>query len=409
MTMLHALSLPELWETFYLYKTSLLCPKQEARRLRDYIDRRAYEPVCRGIGRGETFPLPRRAVISKMHSDKKRIVYIYPEPENTVLKLLTWLLLRRYDDLFAPGLYSFRPGRTAKDAIRWLLSVPELRHMYAYKLDVSNYFNSVDLGRFLPLLERTLKNEPDTFRFLSSLLQEQAVLEQGKRLIEPKGIMAGTPQSAFYANLFLMDLDRFFYEKQIPYARYSDDIILFASTEAELREQAGILRSLLEEKGLTVNPAKESFFTPAEGWVFLGFQYKDGVVDIAPATMDKMKAKMRRKTRALCRWRDRGGHTGQQAAAAFIRVFNRKLLDAPEDHELSWSHWFFPVINTDFSLRVIDRYAQDCLRTIITGKRTKARYDARYRELKNLGYRSLVHEYYAHHRVERERSTALNP
>lgn len=409
MTILEALSLPELWEAFYLYKTSLLCPSQEAKRLRDYIDRRAYEPVCAKIGRGEAFPLPRRALISKMYSEKKRVVYIYPEPENTVLKLLTWLLLRRYDGLFSPGLYSFRPGRTAKDAIRRLISLPDLQRLYAYKLDVRNYFNSVDPERFLPLLRQTLAEEPETFRFLSSLLTEPAVLEQGKPLAEAKGIMAGTPQSAFYANLFLGDLDGSFYERGIPYARYSDDIILFAPTEAELRARAEVLRSRLREKGLGVNPDKEAFFTPEEGWTFLGFRYKDGVVDIAPATLDKLKAKMRRKTRALCRWRDRGGHTGQQAAAAFIRVFNRKLLEAPQAHELSWSHWFFSVINTDATLRVIDRYAQDCLRTLITGKRTKARFDVRYQELKDLGYRSLVHAYYAHRKAEREADAPRTP
>ena len=75
-------------------------------------------------------------------------------------------------------------------------------------------------------------------------------------------------------------------------------------------------------------------------------------------------------------------------------MFDRKLLDAPADNELSWSRWFFPVITTDKSLREIDRYAQDCLRFLLSGKRTKARFNVRYEDLKSLGYRSLVHEYY---------------
>jgi hypothetical protein len=62
---------------------------------------------------------------------------------------------------------------------------------------------------------------------------------------------------------------------------------------------------------------------------------------------------------------------------------------------LSWSLWYFPVINTVESLREIDRYAQDCLRFLISGRRTKARYNVRYDDLKQLGYRSLVHEYYS--------------
>ena len=402
MSLLNAICQKEIWEDFYAYKSALRCGAQEAKRLRAYLDAEAWRPVWEKLSRGEAMPLPRRAVISKLHSDKKRVVYVYPEPENTVFKLLTWLLLRSCDGLFAPGLWSFRPGRSAKDAIRALRSVPGLDAMYAYKLDIRNYFNSVDPERFLPLLRQALAPDPALFDFLAGLLREPAVLEKGSPLTEQKGIMAGTPQSAFYANLYLRDLDAEFRGRGAVYARYSDDIILFAPSREALEDHAALLRTRLAEKGLQVNEKKEEWYTPESGWTFLGFFCKGGRVDIAPATLDKLKAKMRRKTRALARWRDRTGRTGTQAAAAFIRVFNRKLLESPTDHELSWSHWFFSVINTADSLRVIDRYAQDCLRVLISGKRTKGRYQVRYGELKNLGYRSLVHEYYAHRKAEGE-------
>ena len=400
MSLLDALSQAETWEAFYQYKIGLARPKEETTALRDYIDRRAYLPVCEAIGRGKAFPLPRRAVISKLHSEKKRIVYIYPEPENTLLKLLTWLLLRRYDELFSSGLYSFRPGRTAKDAIRALLAAPGLREMYAYKADISNYFNSIDVARFLPELREAVSDDPTLYRFLSGLLLEPRVLEKGSVLTEQKGIMAGTPLSAFYANLFLRELDWEFASAGIPYARYSDDIILFSPTEAETQALAARLREGLSARGLALNPAKETFYTPESGWTFLGFCCKNGEIDIAPATLDKLKAKMRRKTRALARWRDRTGNTGEQAASAFIRIFNRKLLEMPTGSELSWSSWFFSVITTTESLHGIDLYAQDCLRFLISGKRTKARYNVRYEDLKALGYRSLVHAYYEHNETQ---------
>ena len=400
MSLLDALSQAETWEAFYQYKIGLARPKEETTALRDYIDRRAYLPVGEAIGRGKAFPLPRRAVISKLHSEKKRIVYIYPEPENTLLKLLTWLLLRRYDELFSSGLYSFRPGRTAKDAIRALLAAPGLREMYAYKADISNYFNSIDVARFLPELREAVSDDPTLYRFLSGLLLEPRVLEKGSVLTEQKGIMAGTPLSAFYANLFLRELDWEFASAGIPYARYSDDIILFSPTEAETQALAARLREGLSARGLALNPAKETFYTPESGWTFLGFCCKNGEIDIAPATLDKLKAKMRRKTRALARWRDRTGNTGEQAASAFIRIFNRKLLEMPTGSELSWSSWFFSVITTTESLHGIDLYAQDCLRFLISGKRTKARYNVRYEDLKALGYRSLVHAYYEHNETQ---------
>ena len=104
---------------------------------------------------------------------------------------------------------------------------------------------------------------------------------------------------------------------------------------------------------------------------------------------------MRRKARALQRWRKRNGLSGEKAAAAFIRIFNRKLLENSADSDLTWSYWFFSVIDTADSLHEIDLYAQDCLRFLISGTRTKARYNVRYEDLKKLGYRSLVHAYYS--------------
>lgn len=404
MSLLSLLASPECWEAFYRYKSALLLPKAQAEALRAFMDRRAYVPVLEGVSRGAAFPLPRRAEISKLHGGKKRVVYIYPEPENTVLKCLTWLLLRNYDGLFSPGLYSFRPGRTAKDAIRQLMTVPRVGELWAYQADISNYFNSVDLERFLPILRQSLGDDPELSDFLCRLLLEPEVLGPRGPLREQKGIMAGTPLSAFYANLFLRDLDASFQARGLPYARYSDDVILLAPSEEACRSMAGELRQALEARGLRLNPEKERISPPGSGWSFLGFHYREGVIDIAPATLEKLKAKMRRKSRALARWRDRDGHSGQQAAAAFIRVFNRKLLEAPQDHELSWSHWFFSVINTDRSLREIDHYAQDCLRFLVSGRRTKARYNVRYQDLKALGYQSLVHAYYAYKKPEPEKN-----
>ena len=395
MTLLQQLSRPESWEAFYEYKTSLVCPKDFAKNLRSFIDDKRYLPVCERIAAGERFPLPKKVVLSKMGSQKKRTVYIYPEPENTVCKLLTWLLLRKYDGLFAAGLYSFRPGVTAKDALRRLARTPGIRQKYAYKVDVSNYFNSVPVHRLIPMLGKTIGlDDPSLFAFLRRLLEEPFVLENGSPVEEQKGIMAGTPQSAFLANLYLSDLDRLFEEKGVLYARYSDDIIAFGETREETEGHAAQIRAFLAEKGLSVNPSKEDFYTPGTGWTFLGFSYRDGAIDIAPATVKKLKQKMRRKARALQRWRQRNGLSGEKAAAAFIRVFNRKLLESPEGSELSWSWWFFSVINTADSLQEIDAYAQDCLRFLVSGKRTKGRYDVRYEDLKKLGYRSLVNAYY---------------
>ena len=387
------------WGLFGEYKLQggHLTKKEEQDLLR-FIENREYLPVMERLLRGEPFPPPRKAAISKLHSEKKRIVYIFPREENYVLKHMTHLLLRKYDHLFADNLYSFRAGTGVREAIHSIVLYPGIEKMWGYKADIRNYFNSIPVDRLLPRLEEALSADPAVFHFLRSLLLDDRVDTEGHICREEKGIMAGAPISTFLANLYLSGLDHYFQQKGILYARYSDDIILFTPTE-EARDRArNFLRESLEEIGLELNPAKELCFSPGEKWVFLGLSHEKGVIDVAPASVDKLKAKMRRKTRALVRWQTRKNTTGENAAKAFIRSFNRKLFANSAPHELTWVRWYFPLINTTRSLQEIDHYSQSCIRYLVTGKRTKAAYNCRYGDMKSLGYISLVNSYYSHRR-----------
>ena len=191
-----------------------------------------------------------------------------------------------------------------------------------------------------------------------------------------------------------MEVDRYFAEAGVIYARYSDDIILFAPDRAELEVHKAALLGFLSQYGLEVNPDKERLYTPDEPFEFLGFRCFGGEIGISSATMDKMKGKIRRAARALLRWRARKGLGAEQAMKALIRQFNDKYFGGEDPNVLTWSRWFFPVINRTDGLKELDRYFQQELRYLSTGRHGKANWRVRYRDLKALGYRSLVHEYY---------------
>lgn len=397
MNLVEKLSDRQVWQSFYNYKAEGgHTAKADLQELEQFIAREGYLAPVRAIREGGSFAPPVKKYISKKSSSKKRIVYTFSKEENYVLKLLTWLLADQYDCIFAHNLYSFRRHQSAKHAIRALTQIPHIDRMWAYKVDVSNYFNSIPVHRLLPVLEETLAEEPEIEGFLKGLLQNRQVWERGQLLEEDKGIMAGTPISTFLANLYLSQMDHRFAARQKIYARYSDDIIVFAPTREELDGEIEEIRACLQEAGLSVNPDKEEVTAPGERWTFLGISYHRGVVDVSPVSLEKLKAKMRRKTRALKRWQAEKGLQGIHAAKAFVRVMNRKLLDNDSEHELTWVRWYFPLINTTRSLAVIDGYSQDCIRYLATGKRTKGRFDFRYEQMKEIGYVSLVNCYYKH-------------
>lgn len=398
MDILYRLQSQQYWQQFFIHKKeSGHLSRQDEKVLADFIERKGYLPAVQRIVNGESFSPPRRAAISKMSSQKKRIVYTYAPDENWVLKIMTHLLIRKYDHLFSDNLYSFRAGRSVKDAIRDLRRVKQIDRMWSYKADISNYFNSIPVEKLLPMMEQVLADEPVLLLFLSSLLTNPYVTDQGKVTEDhQKGIMAGTPISTFLANLYLSDLDQHFLKENRIFARYSDDMILFSPAKECLEQDIQLIRTQLQSKGLSMNPAKEAITAPGEMWTFLGFSFHQGIIDIAPASIQKLKAKMRRKMRALERWRDRGNHEGTHAARAFIKTFNRKLLEGGGDHDLSWAKWYFPTITTTQSLQLIDHYAQQCIRTLATGKHTKGSYNFRYEDMKELGCQSLVNRYYCH-------------
>lgn len=382
------------WYNYFLYKKEKGCLNQKDEDdLKCFIDNREYIPIVENLLLGKPFNPPKKILINKSKVGKKRIVYTFSREENYVLKLVTYLL-REYDNIFSPNLYSFRKDRGVKRATKDILKINGLNSRYIYKVDIHNYFNSVNIDILLPKLKDVLKDDLMLYDFFKKLLQNPYVEYNGEIITENKGIMAGVPISTFLANLYLKELDFYFYEAKIPYMRYSDDIIIFTKNEDELQSSINVIKKALSDNELEVNEEKEIITLPDNEWTFLGFSYNHGIIDISKVSFEKLKAKMRRKTHALARWGNKKGVNGEKVARVFIKRFNTKLYDNPVYSELTWTRWFFPIINTDKTLKQIDEYMLECVRYLATGKRTKSKYNFRYDDIKSLGYRSLVNEYY---------------
>lgn len=394
MPLLNCLSNQNIWIQYFEYKVQYgHLGENEAQDLFRFIHNQEYIGILNKIA-AEGLSTPCKKQIQKIDSTKKRIVYTFPKEENYILKLLTYLLIRMYDGVFSPNLYSFRANYSVKQAFQHILSTSNIDQYYTYKVDISDYFNSIDLDILLPSLHKVLSNDLALYEFIEAILKNPFVVENGEIKQEKKGVMAGCPIAAFLANVYLSDLDKMFAEEEIIYCRYSDDIIIFTKNkEAQERIKQKLLTTL-ENYHLTVNTAKEVATISNEPWTFLGLKYDNGEIDISDIALKKIKAKMRRKTRALIRWKNLKNKEPIYAVKAFINAFNKKFYNNTDVHDMTWSRWYFPLITTDKSLRVIDQYMQECIRYIATEKHTKSRYNFRYNQMKELEYQSLVNNWY---------------
>lgn len=383
------------WNEFLEYRTSKdFISKKEKEKFEEFISNKKYMTICSQIAKGTySFSIPKKHIISKGHSQKKRVVYNFNADEMLVLKYISFLLYD-YDYLFSPNLYSFRNNSSVKNAIRNISNIKNLSNMHGYKVDISNYFNSIDVDILLNNLMKDIK-DPLLYSVVESIISNDAVEFHGEIIHEKKGAMAGIPISAFLANYYIKEIDEYFWNKKVVYSRYADDIILFCNNKEELETYQKELISMIYKYNLSVNRDKEYFFEPNDRWEFLGFAFHDGDIDLSYNTIRKIKAKIRRSARGIRRWMLKKNSTPQIALKAMNRKYNNKFFGKQEKEELSWKYWFFPTITTTESLKIIDNYMQEEERYIVTGKHNKRNYKiVPYSLLKECNYRSLVYEYY---------------
>ncbi|MBQ3384491.1 MAG: hypothetical protein IJG59_04670 [Erysipelotrichaceae bacterium] len=384
MTLLDELKSKEVWNDFLSYKTERnQLQKREIKQLQSFIDGEKYLIVT-------DFDYPAKKMISKIDSKKKRTVYSYSTEETWILKLLAWLLYR-YDDRISDNCYSFRRHSTAKTAFDRIMSIDDLDEKYVLKVDIHDYFNSINVPVLLNILHEIINDDESLYDFLKMLLTQDRCYYNGELIEEKRGAMAGVPLASFFANIYLLSLDAMFAES---YFRYSDDIIIFCDSLQEVENTFRLLKNHIEEKKLTLNMDKYSVSEPHEKWEFLGFSYYDHNIDLSETAIRKMQGKIRRKARGLYRWRQKNGYSFEKAAAAMIRSFDNRFYDLSGNNEFTWTRFYFPVLTVSDGLHKIDEYMQMYLRYLYSGRHYKGNYDITYRQLKKLGYTPLVSEYY---------------
>ena len=399
-TILSSLADNSVWLDFLKVKTECgHTKKKELALLKQFVEKKLYTDIANKIISGSyIFNPPVKTEINKSGSNKKRVVYRFAREETLVLKLLAHLLYK-YDYLMSPACYSFRKHITAKNALDDITAISNLSTKYVLKADIHNYFNSIPADKLAEQISLAITDDEPLRNLLVDLVTcNKSIIYtihgESETITENRGAMAGVPVSAFFANIYLGSLDKMFTNRGIPYFRYSDDIMVFADSETEILDYKNLIFRHIEQKGLTINPDKVKISKPGEEWEFLGFCFRNGRIDLANATITKIKSKIKRKAKALMRSRGRKNMSFDEAAANLIDHFNRKFYREFSDNDFTWSRWFFPVITTDESLKQIDEYLVEYVRFLHTGRHTKKNFEVSYDQIKELGFKSLVNEYY---------------
>ena len=368
------------------------------------ISYETYLNILSRISEGQhEWPLPRRIEIRKNFSKKKRVVYAYPVEEMFILRAVNEHLCTKYQRTIS---FSYFPSRkrTPSQCLSFILgrkeaykkTTPRIGGLHGIHMDISDYFNSMDPIILFERMPEELKNDRDF-----ATLYKNTILnpwcEQGGKLIkvEKKGAMAGLPFTAFFAAIYLNNLDNSFEKENVPYARYSDDIVFFAEDKLVLTRLVDEVKKHISVSNLTMNDEKTEFIDPNSPWTFIGFEINKNEIDISVHQYEKLKrriskwARRYRKRVEVGYGKDNRHMTPEKAVASLIRNINRALFKPIKD-KYCWAQWAFPTITVTKRIKALDEIIQEKLRFVYSGNYSKVNFKKLpYIKLKEMGYNSL--------------------
>jgi len=224
----------------------------------------------------------------------------------------------RFYRRFIRDTYGCIPGRGVHDAMRrtsgFARSITRnwTQPAYALKIDVANFFNSIDKNRLLPLIERyvpedwlqqlirqVLFHDPRmNAKFRSSRALFDRVPRHKSLLHAPdgKGLPIGNLTSQFFANVYMNEVDQFVKHglKAHYYGRYVDDMILFHRDSGILNEWYNEIDSFLKEKlEIRLHPNKKWLNRADTGINFVGFIIKPGRTYLRQTSLTRCHQKIR--------------------------------------------------------------------------------------------------------------------
>lgn len=377
------------------------------------IRNREYRDICERISKGEyRFSNPTRIEIPKPGKKETRKVYTLKRGkdirEHTVIRMIAWLL-NRYSYLFSPNLYSITDNDGVRGAINHLLTILEGNDKYCYKADLTNFFNTIDIDLLMEDLYRYLDDrDMDLVKLLEGILRNpnvKAIGPDGRRmgLVEDndKGVMAGMPFASFLSNFFLKDLDWILYLNGVSYYRYADDIMVAIDNSFDLDAVEKFVTEYVSARHLTLNPKKIERYEPGEDFIFLGICFNSGKTTISDNTVKKQKARIKVAARKFRRKYERGLITRDTALAMMVRWLGNYHYGS-DFMPYSFTKMYFPLISSSEKLNIIDRYAQECIRYVYTGKmRQGGSSEVKYGVMKMLGYLPLVSAFRIYKKINR--------
>ena len=253
-----------------------------------------WDGIRSALRSGRYQPMPvRRTEIPKSTGGTRKLG-IPSVLDRTIQQAIAQVLTPTCESFFSDHSYGYRPGRSARDAVRYVRQAKQQGYRFAVNADLSKFFDRVNHDVLLRLLAQRV-TDPILLRLIGKYLRAGVAID-GNIEATTAGVPQGGPLSPMLANVVLHELDCELECRGHKFARYADDIIILVkSRRAGERVLRSVQRFLAKQLRLELNEAK-SGVVPVEGCEFLGFTFRGRQIRWSRKAEREFKRRVRRLT-----------------------------------------------------------------------------------------------------------------